>query len=367
MANDCDRANPMESLRDLAVCRRWLRAQGQVLDGDLGELSRFGALKMALSAARTNLAAIGSSCLIDHSVQKSGGTEEMFGRRLEAVSPYWCFRGLGVRLLVIWSMFCTRRLQRELVAIAVAESLRRQVDDTFETYLWNPYNLVGFALAELMPNVHVYVLAPEYPPARQALAVYSNSTILDIQAIEQDRRRPVVRKHQFSQSDLKFVFYLSAASMVESDAFEEAVLIELFEALRDSAKVPVEVRLHYHDLEFGIPESLEARIGTSIVRDGRLSLEALSTRQVSFSCQSSIGYELLGLGVSHIIIGPRAGGSRQRQATPSLNHWYSVTSAVLPWELVPNGWADRLMAAYPDRVSRAGENLLLDGHRIASW
>ena len=352
---------------ELRACRRWLRAQGEVLAGDLGELSRLGALKMAFSRQTTDPTSIGRRFLVDHSEQKSGGTEEMFGVRLPVVNPFRCFRGVGLRCLVLASLLCRRRLQRELVAVAVAESLRRQMDESFETYLWNPYNLVGFALGELLPNVHVYVLAPEYPPVRNAVAVYSNSTILDIQSIAEDRRRRLVRQHDFNSSDIKFVFHLSAASMVESEAFEERVLIDLFEAVRERACVPVEVRLHYHDLEFGIPKSLEARLGANVVRDGRLSLGALSTGQVSFSCQSSIGYELLGLGVSHMIIGPRPGGSREREATQGLKEWFSATAAVLPWESVPDEWADQLVAAYPSRLSWSNKLLLFDGHRIASW
>ena len=357
----------MKMLVELRACRRWLRAQGDVLAGDLGELSRLGALKMAVSRQTTDPTAIGQRFLVDHSEQKSGGTEEMFGVRLPVVNPFRCLRCVDLRFLVLVSLLCRRRLQRELVAIAVAESLRRQLDESFETYLWNPYNLVGFALAELLPNVHVYVLAPEYPPVRNAVAVYSNSTILDIQSIEEERRRLLVRQHEFISSEVKFVFHFSSAAVVESEAFEERVLIDLFQAVRERACVPVEVRLHYHDLEFGIPDSLAALLSPHIVRDGRLSLGALSTGQVSFSCQSSIGYELLGLGVSHMIIGPRPGGSRERESPQGLSEWFSSTAAVLPWDSASDGWAERLVAAYRGRVSWSGNDLLLDGHRIASW
>jgi len=357
----------MTRLVELRACRRWLRAQGEVLAGDLGELSRLGAIKMAVSRQTIDPTAIGRRLLVDHSEQKSGGTEEMFGVRLPVVNPFRCLRGVDLRFLVLVSLLFRRRLQREVVAIAVAESLRRQLDESFETYLWNPYNLVGFALAKLLPIVHVYVLAPEYPPVQNAVAVYSNSTILDIQSIEEDRRRLLVRQHDFISSDVKFVFYLSSAAVVESEAFEERVLINLFKEVQERACVPVEVRLHYHDLKFGIPESLEALLGPNIVRDGRLSLGALSTGQVSFSCQSSIGYELLGLGVSHMIIGPRPGGSREQEAPQGLNEWFSSTAAVLPWESISDGWAERLVAAYPGKARWSGSDLLLDGHRIASW
>lgn len=365
--SDSDPQALMTAIGTLRASRRWLRQQGPVLSGGLGELSRFGAARMALRRSTIEPRRVGDALLVDHSEQKKGGTQEMFGRDLPVVNPYKCFRGPLLRLLVLIALVLPRRLQREVVAVAVAESLRRQLDESAETFLWNPYNLVGFALAIRLPNPHVYVLAPEYPPVKRSVAVYSNATVLQIQEIPPDRQRLVVRTHAFVSDDVKFVFHLSAASMVESELFEERVLLDLFDVVKNASEVPVEVRLHYHDLEHGIPESLESRIGPYIARDGRLSLNALSTRQVSFSCQSSIGYELLGLNVSHMIIGPRPDGTREHESTAALNAWFATSKFVLPWTTCASEWPSRVAAAYPDRLHVMEDHLLLDGRRIASW
>jgi len=357
---------PMKALVELRARRRWLRAQGEVLAGDLGELSRLGALRMALSRQSTHPAEIGRRFLVDHSEQKSGGTEEMFGVRLPVVNPFRCFRGVDLRFLVLVSLLCPRRLQRELVAAAVAESLRRQVDDSAETYLWNPYNLVGFALAELLPNVHVYVLAPEYPPVRRAVAVHSSPMVLDIQGVSQEARRSFVRRHKFVSDEMKFVFYPSQAWTLESDDFEESALLTLIDRVREVAEVPLEVRLHYHDLNGPLPTSLVARIGDIVASDATPSLLALSSRQVSFSCHSSIGYELLSLGVAHIILGPQPDGLRAAHSSIELNRWFDTSPSVLPSRSLTK-WADQLAAAYPTRATRAGNELVFDGRRIASW
>ena len=333
----------------------------------LGELSLLGAAKMAISAPKLDPRSVGPKFLVDHSTQKAGGSKEMFGIELDAVNPYQCFKGFHLRLLVFFSLVLRRQLRRELVAIAVAESLRQQIDDSTEIYLWNPYNLVGFAMAELLSNVHVYVLAPEYPPARKAVAIYSNETILDIQDIGETRRRLVVRRHNFISSEFKFVFYLSSAAVVQSSAFEEHALLNLFDQVRLRAQVPVEVRLHYYDLEHGLAPSLERRLGSHVVRDGRLSLEALSSNQISFSCHSSVGYELIGLGMVHMVIGPRSGGSREREIGDDLREWFASAKAVIPWDSLTELWASRLAEAYPLRLSWSGRNLLLDGRTIAAW
>lgn len=335
--------------------------------GHLGEVSVLGAAKMAISPSRIVPRAIGPRFLVDHSTQKAGGSKEMFGIDLDAVNPYQCFKGFHLRLLVLLSLVLRRQLRRELVAIAVAESLRQQIDDSTEIYLWNPYNLVGFAMAELLPNVHVYVLAPEYPPARKAVAVYSNETILGIQGIPETRRRLVIRRHEVTSSDFKFVFYLTAASILQSSSYEEHALLSLFDEVRMRAQVPVEVRLHYFDLEHGLAPALERRLGPHVVRDGRTSLETLSTNQISFSCYSSIGYELVGLGMVHMIIGPQPGGSREREMADGLREWFASAKGVVPWDSLTELWAARLAEAYPLRVSWSGQNLLLDGRTIAAW
>ena len=357
----------MKMLVELRACRRWLRAQGEVLAGDLGELSRLGALKMAFSRQTTDPTAIGHRFLVDHSEQKSGGTEEMFGLRLPVVNPFRCFRGLDLRLLVLFSLLCRRRLQRELVAIAVAGSLRRQLEEPSETYLWNPGNLVAFAVAQLVPNVHVYVLAPEYPLVERAVAVYSNRTVLEIQKVNTAARRTVVREHNFVDDQFKFVFYPTQIAALEEEGSEELALLRLLQCVAKVSLIPVEVRLHYHDLHRPLSLGLQAQIGHLVPKHRLSSLLALSSRQVSFSCQSSIGYELLGLGVSHMIIGPKPGGSRERGATQGLRDWFSANSAVLQWETVPDEWADQLVAAYPGRLSWSNRHVLFDGHRIASW
>lgn len=356
----------MRRLLELRESRRRLRAHGDVLEGDLGELSRLGVLRMGLSRQRIDPGRVGKRFLVDHSDQKAGGTAEMFGVRLAVVNPFWCLRGLDLRALVLVALLFRRRFQRELVATAVAESLRRQLDDSFETYLWNPYNLVGFALADVLPNVHVYVLAPEYPPVRRAVAVYSNPTVLDIQGVDPEARRPFVRQHEFTSDEIKFVFYPSQAWTLESDEFEEHHLLDLLRAVRDVATVPVEVRLHYHDLNGQLSPSLGDRIGDLIPADLAPSLATLSSRQISFSCHSSIGYELLSLGSMHLVIGPEPGGLRSAHSSNELNQWFGSASSVLPPRSL-DAWRDQLLAAYPDRVSRSGENLLVDGHRIASW
>ena len=360
-------ATAMNTLVALRACRRWLRAQGAVLAGDLGELSRLGALRMAVSRQSTDPKEIGRRLLVDHSEQKSGGTEEMFGVRLPVVNPFRCFRGRDLRLLVLFSLLCRRRLQRELVAIAVAGSLRRQLEDSSETYLWNPGNLVAFAVAQLVPNVHVYVLAPEYPLVERAVAVYSNRTVLEIQKVNTAARRIVVREHNFVDDQFKFVFYPTQLAALEEEGSEEVALLRLLQCVARVSSIPVEVRLHYHDLCRPLPPGLQAQIGHLVPKHRRPSLLALSSHQVSFSCQSSIGYELLGLGVAHMIIGPRPGGSRERVSAPGLNAWFSSSTSVLPWDSVDDGWVDRFSTAYPERSSWSGKSLALDGRRIASW
>lgn len=364
--SDSDPEAPMTAIGTLRASRQWLRRQGPVLDSDLGELSRLGATRMALRRGTVEPRRIGGALLVDHSEQKTGGTREMFGRDLPVVNPYRCFRGMLLRLLVLVALLLPRRLQREVVAVAVAESLSRQLDESVETFLWNPYNLVGFALAARLPNLHVYVLAPEYPPVKRAVAVYSNATVLDIQRVPAAQRRPFLRQHAFVSDDLKFVFYPSQAWTLESSEFEEHKMLSLIAEIQKVSLIPLEVRLHYHDLQGPLSESLMSRIGDLIVSDERPSLHTLSSRQISFSCHSSIGYELLSLGVPHLIIGPQAGGSRSLASSEELNAWFASSKSVIPFHQVPH-WNVVLGRVLAERVTTQGSELLFDGHRIAAW
>lgn len=341
-----------------------LRSEGGVYDHVLGEPSRLGYLRLALRPARTDPSRLGDEVLFDYSAQKVGGTEEMFGRRVPVVNPYECFKGLRLRLLLVLTLFLTRERQRALAASIVAHAVTGQVGGIRRSFLWNPGNLVSLALAHTLPNVNVYVLAPEYPLVERAELFFSNETVLDIHQIPTAQRRVVRRQHDFVSDDLKFVFYPSQLSTVGNELFEEMLLFDLFRDVAASATIPIEIRPHYHDQKHGLPTWFLDEFGDHVVFSQPNSLGCLSTRQVSFSCHSSIGYELIGLGVVHGIIGPLPGGMRERHSCPALNRWFRASPFVLSATDLAS-WPQRMSDAFPSQLSRHPDLLSLSDRVVA--
>ena len=306
----------------------------------------------------------GDEVLFDYSAQKVGGTEEMFGRTVPVVNPYECLKGLRFRLLLVLALFLTRERQRALAASIVAHAVTGQVGGIKRSFLWNPGNLVSLALAHTLPNVNVYVLAPEYPLVDRVDFIFSNQTVLDIHRIPTAQRSVVRRKHNFVSDDLKFVFYPTQLATVGHEFFEETLLIDLLRDVAASATIPIEIRPHYHDQKHGLPTWFLDEFGDYVIFSQPSSLECLSTRQVSFSCHSSIGYELIGLGVVHGIVGPLPGGVRERRACRALNRWFRESPFVLSATELAS-WPQRMLGAFPAQLSRYPDLLSLSDRAVA--
>ena len=349
---------------DLLRFLRRLNSEWRFFETSIGEVSRFGLIRIAFRLRRLDLTDFGNEVLIDHSAQKAGGTLEMFGVKVPAVNPYECLRGIRWRTILLTCSVLPERPRRVVAAAAFARSLSHQSSHIERTYFWNPGNLTQFALTLCLPRPHVYVLAPEYPPVRNADRVYACQTIHEIQGTPPDRRVNLIRRHRFATNEVKFVFYMTQLVGVTHPEYEEHLVLRLLDYVVERARVPIEVRAHYHDLEHGLPAWFTGRYNNFIVYNEPYSLDFISSNQMSFSGSSSIGYELMSLGVLHGVVQPLRGGYRSQRMCPELADWFQSSPCVLDVSADLDNFSLRFARAYSERLASDGSSLLLDGRRV---
>ena len=352
-----------ESLGLLRLARR-INLEWPTFEMSIGEPSRLGIARIALQFRSKDLRKIDTDVLVDHSLQKAEGTREMFGFHVPAINPYDYIRGFRWRALLLASVVLPERLRRVVVAATIARSLESRSTHLRRTLFWNPGNLVQFALALSLPRPHVYVLAPEYPPISVAERVYASRVVHEIQRTHRDKKEEIARQHSFISYDVKFVFYFTQLAAVGHPEHEEILLINVLDQVLARALIPVEVRPHYHDLRNGLPDWFSDRYQDSIVTDESYSLNFLSWNQVSFSGASSIGYELVSLGVMHGIMRPTPGGHRSRRMSSHLAGWLDEAACGYNGDDRLEDIMRRLATAYPDRLSMDEASLLFDGKPI---
>jgi len=352
-----------ESVGLLQLARR-LNLEWPTFEESIGEPSRLGLVRLALQLRSQDLRKLDTDVLVDHSLQKAEGTGEMFGVQVPAINPYDYIRGFRWRALLLACAVLPERPRRVVAAATITRSLESRSTHLRRTLFWNPGNLVQFALALSLPKPHVYVLAPEYPPISVADRVYASRVIHEIQGTDRDKQEEITRQHSFISDDVKFVFYFTQLACVTHPEYEEELLINVLDQVLARALIPVEVRPHYHDLRNGLPDWFSDRYQDSIVTEESYSLNFLSWNQVSFSGASSIGYELVSLGVMHGIMRPRPGGHRSRRMSSHLREWLDEAACGYSGDDHVEDIMRRLANAYPDRLSMDEASLLFDGKPI---
>lgn len=288
--------------------------------------------------------------LFDANDNKLVHAEREFREQCERLDPLEVSLRLKYRLLLLGSALLPGRAYEVASAYVIAANLRRRVPAGARCALYNPYHLLHYAIAGVVPIDKVFHLAPEYPPltgAREAIACIAAHEILGYRP---EQQRVTLQPHAVIEDRPVVRIYLTQILGLQK-LREEAALIEFARWITSRVDVPVEIFLHYLDRNIDECDprarAIFEEFGEKVRRDA--SLESLSSCQVSFSGYSSIGYDLLSSDICHVmVVDPsQAVTSRKGEAGVRLLTWWGTRDDVIAFDAPFRSWLDALFAADP--------------------
>ena len=309
-------------------------------------------LRLALLVARpSDRSLVGPTSeglvLLDANENKTPHANREFGEACERLNPLEVPLRCFPRLLLLGSLLLPRRLHQVAAAIVVASNLGRQLPQGIRCALYNPYHLLQYAIADVLPIDKVFHLAPEYPRlpnVRQAIACSAAHEILGYSPLE---RLLTIQPHTVIEDRAVIRVYLTQIlGLVERR--EEAALLDFVRWVRVRVDTPVEIFLHYLDRNISECDprasTLFKEFGALVRRDN--SLHSLSGRQVSVSGSSSIGYDLLSLDICHLMVfdADRRGLSRNGTVWKAMSAWRLQRRDVASFDAPYLEWLEALQA-----------------------
>lgn len=239
--------------------------------------------------------------LLDVNENKIPHASREFGEACERLSPIEVPLRFFVRLLLLGSLLLPGRVHQVAAALLVASNIKRQFCNRIRCAIYNPQYLLHYAIAESIPIEKAFHLAPEYPRLANVHQAFACSAAHEILGYSPLQQRLTIQPHTVVEERAVIRVYLTRIYCLTKHR-EEAALIEFARWIRGRVNLPVEIFLHYLDREIDEADprahSLFQEFGASIRRDA--SLHSLSSRQVSVSGSSSIGYDLLSSDICHI-------------------------------------------------------------------
>lgn len=256
----------------------------------------------------------GSDFLLEYNLKKAAPAQRVFRRPLVFVHPRDLrFRGYECVLLFVASFVVTRRRLVAMYLQILAKSLDASIPKNATIHLFNPYHMLHLAAAMVDRPSAIYFGSGELLMRQQkyfsnADTVFGTSETLKhgVQP-SQSQVVTVVPEHTFVSSANRVAVYFTALDRLPRYANEER-LGEFALWINQHVCEPLCVYLHYLDTassdwphrleELGLA-ALISRVRIPCAGQG--SLHELSSCQISFSAASSIGGDLISLGVRHFV------------------------------------------------------------------
>lgn len=284
------------SYRYLLSVRKRLAALGDPAT-EAGCLSRFGALRRALSLPRT--AALPSrllprSTLIDFNEGKLRAAREIWPG-VAFFDPYGLEPRFVERLLLLVAALLPKALFQTLQVLALGKTAAAHISNYVELKIWNPYSIFHHAIAEQVRVTEVFLLAPFYPLPRGLYSYVGSNVCREVFNLSPERYRLTSPPVQVVSDEAYVAFY---PTKLNFDSRDEAKLLEV--ALDLIERTSVRIFLHPSDWDKSslsrIPDRLHSACATLP------SLEHVSSNQVGVSSVSTVGLNLFSAGVRHYFL-----------------------------------------------------------------
>jgi len=289
--------------------------------------------------------------LIDANANKEEHARREFCEQCVRIHPLEVKLALLARIVILLAVGLPRRLMVVVCTTAMALNLRRQLPNGSRVALYNPQHFVLYAVSEVMNIEKVFQLAPEYPRIRNVRFAYACTAAHEILGYPSERQCVTIQPYEVVEDHPVIRIYLSQLAVVHKFP-EDAALVDFVRWVRARVDVPIEIFLHYIDRDVTAADeraaALLSEIGELVRRDA--SLQTLSSKQVSFSGSSSIGYDLLSSEICHVMVVDRGRWESARfgESGKRLAQWRTNRPDVIRYDASCREWLEALQAANAD-------------------
>ena len=326
--------------------RLWSLAPGMAATGLPSRLRlAYLALRSPGSGSETNLT--GALLLLDANDNKLAHAQREFNEPCARLDPLEIPLRLKFRLLLLCSILLPGRVGSVVSVLTIAANVRRGLPGGTRCALYNPYFLLQYAIARLVPIEKVFHLAPEYPRIDGVRDAVACSAAHEILGYRPEQRRFTIQPHSVVEDRPVIRVYLTQIrGLVERR--EEAALLNFVRWVRGRTDAPVEIFLHYLDRDIAKSDPRAAELfnefGALVRRE--VSLQSLSRGQVSVSGSSSIGYDLLSSDLCHLVVFDPEYHEIPTNGTvwQELSAWREHRRDVLCFDAPYREWLDALFA-----------------------
>lgn len=336
-------------MRSLFVSARYLfRLEPQITRSGLPRRPRLVLLALQNRGHLIDFIQQRDLVLVDGNPNKEETARREFHEQFVRIDPLEVKLAFWARTVILFSVVLPRRFMVVVSALAIALNLGCRMPNGSRVALYNPQHFVLFAIAEVVHIEKIFHLAPEYPRIRNVRFAYACTAAHEILGYPTERQCVTIQPHEVVEDHPVIRVYLSQLVVVREFP-EDAALVDFVRWVRGRVDVPIEIFLHYVDRD--VTESDEraaalfSEFGDVIRRDA--SLQSLSSRQVSFSGSSSIGYDLLSSEICHVMVVDRDRweSPRFRESGKRLAQWRDNRPDVIRYDAPYRAWLEALQTA----------------------
>ena len=258
-----------------------------------------------------------SDILIEYNSSKLEASENLFGKKLYFLNPNKLIFPLRYRVFLLICMFLNEKYRNLVYCILMHYTVKNVLNDDAQIYIFNPYSLWHYSFSFLKNIKTVYMHTCSYP-LFDADHYYANAFVAKVYGLDKHEFNLANPAHNYIDNLPIIKIYLTQLSV---DLQNENYLRNFAKYLISTKKYNVLVYLHYLDRKLDLSETPIADLKDSVSHEK--SIDNLSNKQISFSAGSSIGFELLSLGINHYIF------HRESLQTPELDSYAAQSDRFL--------------------------------------
>jgi len=236
-----------------------------------------------------------SDILVEYNQNKLEASEKLFGKKLYFLNPNELIFPLRFRVFLFICMFLNGKYRNLIYCVLMHHTIKSVLNKDAKLYFWNPYSLWHYTFSHLKNTKSVYIHSCSYP-LFDADHYYANAFVAKVFGLDKYEFNLVNPDHKYVDDSPIIKIYLTQLSFYSQ---EENHLRDFAKYLISEKKYKVLVYLHYSDRNRDLSKTSIADIKESVSLEK--SIDNLSKKQISFSATSSIGFELLSLGINHYI------------------------------------------------------------------
>ena len=259
----------------------------------LAQISRSFLLNKALFEIRKDVNLPGGNILIDYNKNKQKSFETMLGKKLYFFNPNKMSFPLIYRPFLLLSSLFNQKYRQIFYAYIMYHSVKRVLNPESNLFFWNPYTTWHFCFSFLGNRKNVYIHTCYYPLFK-ADFYYANRFIINLYGLENCDHHIITPKHRFVDEAAPVNIYFT---QLTSEPLAEKRLRDFARYLMARDNRRLKIYIHYLDRVKDLSSTSIADLDEVVSREN--SMENLSKNQLSFSADSSIGFELLALGIDH--------------------------------------------------------------------